>query len=224
VIPSRTVQGHRPFSAVALILGTVLATTVLAGCSAEPERPPALPSSFFSSTPGPTGATGATGTGPSGSSHGASGTPGALPTGPTGSTGSTGADPGNLSHGVLSIRVTGDLRAQNTLRELISAEYSPPPNGTLALVWTAGGIDPTTVGIGGLSFVGTQPTALTLTMTITVQSADGGFETFVSSGGECRVTLAPPSASQISGSFRCSSLRSSSGVTVDVAATFAASG
>lgn len=218
---ARTVQRHRSSPSPALIFGTVLAAAVLAGCSAEPDQPPALPSSFFSSaTPVLTGATSVTATGPSGTSHGASGTPGALP---TGSTGTTGADPGDLSRGVLSIRVTGGLRAQNTLHELISAVYSPPPGG-IALVWTAGGIDPTTVGIGGASFVGTQPTAPTLRMTITALSAGGGFETFESSDGECTVTLGEVSASRIVGSFRCSSLRSSSGVTVDAAGTFAASG
>ena len=220
-------ERHRP-SPIALALSLAgLFASALVGCSSEPDQPPALPSSLLpSATPtaigssgGPTGgSSGGTATGSNGvTSDGGSGTTGALPTGPTGEA------TGTLSRGGLSIRVTGQLRAENTLRDLISATYSPPPGG-IALVWTAGGTDATTVGIGGASFVGSQPTAPTLTMTITVPSADGSFETFVSFAGECTITLNEASANRIAGSFRCSSLRSSSGVVVDATGIFSASG
>lgn len=193
-------------------------------CSSEPDTAPRSPSPFFTSGSsgasditggaGLSGGTGPTGTGPPPTSTGGVG---ALPTA------SPGAGTGNLTRGTLTFRVSGDLRASETLRTMISTVYAPPPGG-MALVWTAGGTDPATVGFGGLSFVGTRPTDPTLTLTLTAPSRDAGFETFTSFDRECDVTIGTATPTAIRGSFRCDDLASSSGVVIDATGTFSASG
>jgi hypothetical protein len=219
------VRGHvrsRSFG-VALVIVTL---SLLAACSSDEPPPPVhSPTPFFSS-PGPTGATSQSG--PTGltSTSGPSGTTGGGgPTGGQPGTGSTGRQGvgGNGRRGTLSVHVSGGIQVSRTLRDLVTATYSPP-GGAIAIVWTAGGTDPSTVSIGGLSFVGSRPTATTLTMTMTVPSSSTGFETFVSLAGECRITLARSSSSGAAGSFRCSNLKSTTGVTVNATGTFSASG
>lgn len=198
-----TVRRPRRSSPLALVATLALS---LSACSSEPPQTLASPTPFFT-------------TGPSGPP---------LPTGETiGGTGSLptsspGSGIGTITRGEVSFRVTGDVRATTTLRELVSTVYTPPPGG-IALVWTADGTDPSTLGIGGSSFVGTQATGTALQLTLTVATGSG-FETFVSFEGECDVTIGEASARRIDGSFRCAALTSSSGVVVDVAATFSASG
>ena len=93
---------------------------VLSAACSEDRRPPVVtPSSAF---PGGTGPTAPTGTGPAGFEE----------TGPTGPTAvlpttSPGQATGDLSNGVLSLRVTGDVDARKQLTDLISAVYTPPP-------------------------------------------------------------------------------------------------
>jgi hypothetical protein len=86
--------------------------------------------------------------------------------------------------------VTGGIRTSKALTDLVSTVYAPPP-GAMALMWTAGGTDATTVGVGGVSFTGTQPTSPTLSLTITVQSKSA-ITTLISSAGECRITIGSP--------------------------------
>jgi hypothetical protein len=118
--------------------------------------------------------------------------------------------------------VTGDVQATKALTSLVSSVYSPPPGG-MAIVWTAGGTDATTFGLGGLSFTGTQPTTPTLSLTLTVQTA-GQFSSFVSTAGECTVTIGVAGADQIAGVFTCSGLVGSDGEVVDASGSFAAQG
>jgi hypothetical protein len=205
----------------------VVALAALGACSSDDAPPPVHPPSPFFSSSGPTGATlqtGTTSTGPSGTTAAGGPTGGHTVTGSTGGDG--GGDNGGggkISHGTLSVDVTGGIQVSRTLRELVTASYAPP-GGAIAIVWTAGGTDPSTVSIGGLSFVGSHDTATTLTITMTVPSSRTGFDTFVSLGGECRITLTRASSSAVAGSFRCSNLKSASGVTVSATATFSASG
>jgi hypothetical protein len=105
---------------------------------------------------------------------------------------------------------------------LVSGVYTAPPGG-FALVWTAGGTDATIVGIGGASFVGTRPTSPEMTLTLTVQTADG-IASFLSIDGECDVTIDVALEREVAGSFRCDDLASDAGDVVDVAATFEAEG
>ena len=192
----------------------MIALVALAACSSGPSTPPVSPSPFFHTGPsGPTSAGPTSATGPT--------TTGGI-TAPTGATQGGGAGSGPLSRGALALRVTGTLHVTTTLKDLISGTVSQPPGG-LALVWTAGGIDATTVGIGGLSFVGTKPTAPTLVLTITVPDG-GGYDTFVSSNGECSVTISKATSNSAAGSFTCTGLRSATGATIDATSTFAASG
>jgi hypothetical protein len=188
----------------------VLAFVVAAACSQTEDGPLPLPTSAFPSSSGATGgpgATGSTASGPSGIG---------LPTT------SPGAGTGNLTGGSVEIRTSGALEVVRTLPTLVSAVYAAPPGG-FALVWTAGGTDATILGMGGASFVGTRPTSPELTLTLTVQTADG-IASFLSMNGECDVTIDEALEREIVGSFRCDDLPSDDGDVVSVAATFEAEG
>ncbi|HET7234952.1 MAG TPA: hypothetical protein VFK59_00800 [Actinomycetota bacterium] len=195
----------------------------LVACSEDEDPATLLPSSAFpqdtGSTSGPptgvTGSTGATGL-PTGSTG--------LPTGATGNLPTTApsGEAGNLTDGQAAITVTGDVQATKALTSLVSSVYAPPPGG-MAVVWTAGGTDATTFGLGGLSFTGSQPTASTLSLTLTVQT-ENELASFTSTGGECTVTMGIAGADQIAGVFTCSDLVGSQGEVVDVSGSFAAQG
>ena len=189
------------------LITLVASCTVLAACSDDGPSPSASPSSAFPAT-GATGATGAT------SETGGSGATGILPTT------SPARGTGTLSEGEVTFGVTGDLQANKVLPTLISAVYTPPPGGVV-LVWTAGGTDASTLGIGGSSFVGSQPTAPSLSMSLTVQTA-GTISTFISSAGECTITIDVADTDRIGGSFACSDLSGGNGDTVDVTGSFSA--
>ncbi|HKE54644.1 MAG TPA: hypothetical protein VKC55_07730 [Actinomycetota bacterium] len=193
---------------------TLVFAAALASCSNDGPAPVVEPTSAFRAT-GSTGAqapTGSTSTGSSGPTHATAG----IPTGTQ-----AGGGPGRLEKGQAAFTVTGDLRTSAALPNLVSAAYAPPP-GVLAIVWAAGGADPSNLGLGGFSFTGTEPTSLTLTLTLTVQ-AKGAIATFVSSAGECRVTIGQASADRLSGAFTCSNLSDGSTV-VDLTGSFNAQG
>jgi hypothetical protein len=196
-----------------LALGFALVT--IAGACSKGTGSVASPSSAFpSGSAQPTGGNGIP-----------AGVIGGVPTGALGSGGvlpsaSPGAGTGNISSGQIAFTVSGDIQAQTTLTELISAVYSPPPGG-MALVWTAGGSDPETVGLGGTSFVGTRPTSPTLILTLVAIGNTSA--SFTSTGGECTVTVDTAGPTNIAGSFACKGLQTSSGV-VDVSGTFRAGG
>jgi hypothetical protein len=197
-------------------LAVGLAVISLAGACSKGTGSAASPSSAFpSGSPQATGGNGIP-----------SGVIGGVPTGALGSGGvlpsaSPGAGTGNISSGQITFTVSGDIRAQTTLTELISAVYSPPPGG-MALVWTAGGSDPETVGLGGTSFVGTRPTSPTLILSFVAIGNTSA--SFTSTGGECTVTVDTAGPTNIAGSFACTGLKTSSGDVVDVSGTFRAGG
>jgi hypothetical protein len=169
------------------------------------DEPPSLvvPSSAF----GETGETGATG---------------GLPTGETGvPTAPTGAG-GDVAAGQAALSVTGDIQASKAIGSLVSSVYAPPPGG-MALVWTAGGTDPTTLGLGGLSFTGSQRTSPTLSLTLTVQSGND-IVAFQSSAGECSITIGAAETNQITGTFSCTDLRGDGGQVIDATGSFNAQG
>ena len=198
---------RRLIAPVALLVPLLL----LPACS-EDEPPPVVePTSAFQPT-GSTGSTAATGA-TAGTTTGATGN---LPTT------TAGAATGNVSSGQAAFSVKGDIRTSKVLTNLVSSVYAPPPGG-MALVWTAGGTDPTTVGLGGLSFTGTQPTSPSLSLTITVQDKSE-ITTFISSAGECTITIGLASADQVSGAFTCKDLTGGSNVVVDVTGSFDAQG
>jgi hypothetical protein len=197
-------------------LVTALALMSLVGACSTSAGPAASPSSALpSGTAQPTADNGIP-----------SGVIGGVPTGALGSGGvlpstSPGAGTGNISNGQITEDVSGDIHAQATLTELLSAVYSPPPGG-MALVWTAGGANPTTVGLGGTSFVGTRPTSPTLVLSLVAIGNTSA--SFTSTNGECSITVDSAGAANIAGSFACAGLHTSSGATVDVSGTFRASG
>ena len=187
----------------------------VASCSRDEPPPVIQPTSAFRPT-GSTGSAGSTGvsapTGPTSTgSSGPTGATGGLPIGAGG-----GGRPGKLDSGQAAFSVTGDLKTSAALSTLVSGAYAPPP-GVLAIVW-ASGADASNVGLGGLSFTGTKPTSPTLTLTVTVQ-AKGTIATFISSAGECNVTIGQASADRLSGAFNCSNLSDGSNV-VDLTGSF----
>jgi hypothetical protein len=211
---------HRRLSIGLVAALAALATFALASCSEDLVPPQPIPSSAFpedtGSLPPATGSTGETGSAPTGTTGTATGATGVPPTS------SPGAGTGSLAAGQAALTVTGDLQATKTLANLVSSVYAPPPGG-MAIVWTAGGTDATTFGLGGLSFTGTLPTASTLSLTLTVQTA-GQISSFLSTAGECTVTIGLADANQIAGVFTCSGLVGSDGEVVDASGSFAAQG
>jgi hypothetical protein len=188
------------------LLALVTSCTLLAACSDDEPSPSVSPSSAFPAT-GVTGATGETG---------GSGATGILPTT------SPARGTGTLSEGEVTFSVTGDAQADRVLSTLISAVYTPPPGG-IVLVWTAGGTDASTLGIGGSSFVGSRATAPSLSLTLTVQT-EGTISTFTSSAGECTITIDVADEERIGGSFACIDLSGGDGETVDAIGSFSAHG
>jgi len=202
-------------------VGLALLGTACGG-DAGGEPPFVSPTSGFPSETAapPSGPTGASGTGPTFTGPTFTGPSGPGPSGALPSIPSLGDE--TLSSGRVELHMTGDVRAQATLSNLVTGFSSAPPGG-FALVVTAGGADATAVGIGGGTFIGTEPTAPTLTLSIAVQS-DAGFLAFISNDGECSITLDVADASHLDGSFRCADLRSASGEVVDVSGSFDAEG
>lgn len=179
----------------------------LGACSKDEPTTVVEPTSAFQ----PTGATG-----PTAETSAVTGTTSSLPTT------TAGVATGKVSSGQAAFTLTGDIRTSKTLANLVSTVYAPPPGG-MALVWTAGGNDATTVGLGGISFTGTEPTSPSLSLTITVQDK-GAITAFISSAGECTVTIGLASGSQISGAFNCTGLSAGSNVVVDATGSFNAQG
>ncbi len=200
----------------AAALGLALVAALGTACDDEPAPPPASPTSALpSATSAPTGPTGRTG--PSGASG-----PTGVASGPTGALPSPGSGDGTLSTGRVDLQISGDVRLDATLTNLLSGVVSPPPGG-FAVVWTAGGMDATTVGIGGGATVGTHPTSPSLVLSLVAPSA-GGLHSWTSTEGECEVTIATAAAARLTGSFTCRDLASTDGAVVDVSATFQATG
>lgn len=172
----------------------------VAACGDDDAPASVLPSSAFSSqTPAATGSP--------------------LPQ-PTGVRGGSAA--GGLTSGQVTLQLSGDVEVERTIASLVSAVYSPPPGG-MAVVWTAGGQDATTVGIGGESFTGSRPTAPALSLTISAQTPDG-IASFLSTGGECTVTIEVAEEDELAGTFVCDDLEDVTGVVVDVSGSFLATG
>jgi hypothetical protein len=189
-----------------VVIAALLAPVALASACSEDERPVVVePSSAFGET-GTTGSTGATGT-PSGGT----GEPPTQPPVPTGST-------GEVSDGAAALSVSGDIVASKAIDDLVSSVYRPPPGG-MALVWTAGGTDATTIGLGGLSFTGSQRTSPTLSLTITLQ-IDDEIATFQSMAGECSITIGAAEANQITGAFSCTDLEGDGGQVISATGSF----
>ncbi len=186
----------------------LLAIAVLAvACSKDEEQPIASPSSVFPSETGSTtGASGGTG---------ASGTTGALPTT------SPGSATGLVHGGTVRLHATGDIEIERTLDQMVSTVYEPPPGGALVLVWTAGGSNATTFGIGGSSFTGTMPTSSALVLSLVIQTS-AGVGAFQSRNGECSITIDVATEDELAGGFVCSDLAGSSGEVVNASGSFQA--
>jgi hypothetical protein len=129
---------------------------------------------------------------------------------------------GDLTSGRLTFQLSGDVEVEKTLETLVSTFYAPPPGG-LTIVWTAGGGDATTVGVGGSTFTGTRASSPTLSVSVIAQTS-GKIVRFVSTDGECDITIDVADADRVSGGFECDDLVASSGEVVDASASFAATG
>jgi hypothetical protein len=182
------------------LLRVPFALAILTGCSSGDGRS-AAPPSMLPSTMIPTGPAEQTGSLPTSS--------------PAGGT-------GNLTSGRLTFQLSGDVEVEKTLATLVNSVYAPPPGG-LAIVWTAGGADASTVGLGGSTFTGTRETSPSLSVSVTAQTSRG-IARFVSTEGECAITIVVASADEIAGAFECDELVGSSGEVVDASASFVATG
>lgn len=194
---------------VALSTALVFAS---AACSADETAPSPSPSSAFPSGPSATGSA----TGPGDAPTGTTGHPG-----PGGASGPGGAQ-GSLTEGTMELQLSGDVRLETTLRHLLTGVVAPSPAG-FAVVWTGAGTDATTVGLGGGSFAGTEPTSPTLVLSITAQTGEGLF-TWTSNAGECDVTLGSAERDRFAGSFACRDLAAVTGEVVAASGAFEATG
>jgi hypothetical protein len=193
-----------------VVIAALLAPTTFASACSEDESPSVVePSSAFGET-GETGSTGSTG-----APTGATSEPPSIPPLPTGST-------GEVADGAAALSVSGDIVASKAIDNLVSSVYAPPPGG-MALVWTAGGTDATTIGLGGLSFTGSQRTSPILSLTLTVQ-IDDDIVSFQSMDGECSITIGAAGTNQISGTFTCTDLEGDGGQVIDATGSFNAQG
>jgi hypothetical protein len=127
---------------------------------------------------------------------------------------------GNLTAGRVQLLMLGDVEVEKSLSTLVSTAYAPPGGG-FAIVWTAGGDDATTVGLGGSTFTGTRATSPSLSVSITAQTSDGVYR-FVSTAGECDVTIGVAAPDEIAGAIECADLVAASGEVVDAVASFVA--
>jgi hypothetical protein len=194
----------------AMVVAALLAPVAFASACSEDDPPSVVePTSAFGRT-GTTGSTEATGT--------QTGPTGELPSPPPVPTGTA----GEVSDGAAALSVSGDIVASKAIGNLVSSVYAPPPGG-MALVWTAGGTDATTIGLGGLSFTGSQRTSPTLSLTLTVQT-DDGIASFQSMAGECSITIGAARANQITGAFSCTDLEGDGGQVIDATGSFNAQG
>ena len=144
--------------------------------------------------------------------------PGPLPTS------SPGGATGTVTAGNATIQLSQGLSGTVQLLMLgTPAVYSPPP-GSTALTWTDGLQGLT---ITGTSFTGPLPTSDSLSLSLSVSN---GAETvaFVSTAGECTITVTTAIEGSLAGSFSCANLAgtlaSGDALTVDATGTFAATG
>lgn len=158
------------------------------------------------------------------------------PAGTGGGSPSTGAAPGTTASsptaqptevqglkgvktGEAAVEVSGDLRASLDLKELITPAVFQPPPGGLAINWKDDERD--LFGIGGTSFTGSQDTTEELVLSLAVNDANG-FHNFISSAGECTITIDRADPTGVEGSFDCTNLGNGAD-TIDATGTFSAS-
>ena len=135
-------------------------------------------------------------------------------------TSSAGAASGNVTQGMASVQVAGDLETEFSAPLAVPTAYAPPPGG-FALRWVKASQG---VEIAGLAFTGTRPTSPALSIVITVDTGEATVS-FRSMKDECNVTIDTANANQLAGSFACTGLKSADGsATVDASGRFSASG
>jgi hypothetical protein len=136
---------------------------------------------------------------------------------PTGSPGP--ASP--LTSGAASVALSGDLTTSVSLAPLAEPAVWAPPPAPMDLTWGTGAEQ---MRLAGTSFVSRAQTGPERTLSFTVRGSDGAVE-FVSSGGECSITITPALPDNMGGLFTCTALTDAEGtVTVDARGVFSASG
>jgi hypothetical protein len=129
---------------------------------------------------------------------------------------------GNMRTGGASVTTAGGVNATLTLTKLAAPAFWTPPPGDISLRWT--GADQASLSLVGSAFTSRQPTSATVTLSFSIPGESAPF-LFVSSAGECFVTISAAMPDQMSGIFDCGTLASSDGkVTVTARGTFTASG
>jgi hypothetical protein len=134
-------------------------------------------------------------------------------------TGSPAAE-GQLSTGVATLVLSGDLTQTVTLSNLESAVWAPPP-ASMDLAWTGGGRE---LRLSGTSFVSLAETSGEHVLSFSIPGPDGPLE-FSSADGGCSITITPALPDNVGGVFACAAITDvQGGTTVDARGTFAASG
>ena len=131
-----------------------------------------------------------------------------------------GAATGNVTQGMASVQVAGDLETEFSAPLAVPTTYAPAPGG-FALRWAKASQG---VGIAGLAFTGTRPTSPALSIVISVDTGEAT-ASFRSMKDECNVTIDTANTNELAGSFACTGLKSADGsATVDASGRFSASG
>jgi hypothetical protein len=155
-------------------------------------------------------------------------TPSFNPSSTSTATSSTGASAtpgivGNMRTGGASVITAGGVNATLTLTKLDAPALWTPPPGDISLRWTGAG--QASLSLVGPAFTSRQPTSATVTLSFSIPGSESAAFLFISSAGECFVTISAAMPDQMSGIFDCGTLASSDGkVTVTARGTFTASG
>ncbi len=184
----------------------VLATT-LGACTDDDTPTPTRPSSAFGDAE-PGGA--------------ATVAPGDVPSTPAGGNDAPGTGGEIVTGSRAKVVVRGAVDASIVLDRLQQAILMEPPGG-IGVGWTDADLD-NVLTIAGVSFTGardTDPTTI-LTLSLTPKPS-AGTATFVSTAGECTITIDALSDAAARGTFTCRDLsEQGGGRTIDVAGSFSA--
>ena len=122
-----------------------------------------------------------------------------------------------LSLGSATVTVTGAVNASESYPALgLPAVWALPPE-VFSITWEGGGERALT--LTGTSFTAQQPTSAERVLTFTVRGPDGPVS-FLSSAGECLLTITPALPDRMGGSFLCATIsgEAEDGSTVTAAA------
>ena len=136
-------------------------------------------------------------------------------------TGSPGPASG-LVTGLATVSVSGDLTLDVRFTRIATPAVWAPPPAPMDITWQ--GTSVRQLRLAGTSFLSRAGTSADRALSFTVVGPSGPVE-FVSTAGECSVTITPALPDNMGGIFTCTLLTDVEGVTtVDARGTFSATG